>query len=234
MKKMVWFAMFLVFGMAGCGDDEKASTLAVDGKVEVFSLGVKVPDATVDVLNFEAPLGISATSGPGGALRIEGIPKGTDVTLSVLAADSYLGKPTVTFHVGGAPIQSDLTDRTFYIVNTALATTMLKFINVSEIPAGVGVVAGSVVRVVDGEEKGILGAKASVDTALSATKIIYLAGIAPDLQAKATDGSGRFIMFGLPPGKATISTTTSDGTPLGTSTAIVYDQTVSLVTIYAQ
>ncbi|MBI2059366.1 MAG: hypothetical protein HYT87_06290 [Nitrospirae bacterium] len=230
MNKHVWIAALFAGLLAGCGDD-KAATQSIEGKVEVFSIGTAVQGATVDLLNFDQPMGITATSGAGGAIKIEGVPQGTDVTLAVLASDSYLGKPTFTFHVGGSPIQSDLTGRTFYLVNTSLATTMLTLLGASGVPAGVGVLAGSVVRVVDGEEKGIFGAKAAVDSGLSP---IYFAGLVPDLQAKSSDASGRFIFFGLPVGKATITATGSDGSALGTSTVGVYDQSVSLVTIYAQ
>lgn len=203
-------------------------TVSVSGIVEVFSLGSKVEGAVIRVQNFGDLLPACGVSGAGGVYTITGVPKGTDVTLAVTASDSFLGKPTYTFHVSGAPADAPISDNTLYVVNESLARIFLPALKVESLPAGSGVVAGSVV---DSADTGVKGVTANAGTFQAGTsKLLYVAGLLPNELATETDDSGRFVLALLPAGETTI-TIQRAGSDIGSTKAIVYDQSVSLANV---
>lgn len=208
-------------------------TVNIAGKVEVYILERMVDGAVVKIMDFDTLIPPCGVSDKDGFVRIEGIPKGTDVTAVVSAGpekDAF-GNPTYYFHFVGGPIEKDVSDETFVHINTSLASLFLDILNVAGITEEHGVVAG---LIIDDPTKGtfVEGATVAITPSDNFTKYFYVSGDMPPTTIDKTDSSGTFVIVDAPPGEATITAYAGTPTaPIGSTNLVIYESAISIANI---
>ena len=208
-------------------------TVSIEGTVEVYVLGTKVDGAVVKIMNYDTPIPPCGVSDTNGFVRIEGIPKGTDVTAVVSAGpekDAF-GNPTYYFHFAGGPIQNDITGETFVHISASLASMFLGILGMVGIAPDHGVVAG---LIIEDPVKGkyVEGATVAINPADDFTRYFYVSGGMPPQLLDETDSSGTFIVGDAPPGDAVITAYAGTPTaPIGSTNLVVYKNSVAIANI---
>lgn len=214
----------------------EGETVSIEGKVEVYILGQKVPGAVVKIMDFDTPIPPCGVADKDGMVKVEGIPKGTDVTAVVSAGpdkDAF-GNPTYYFHFVGGPIQTDVTGETFVHISTSLASLFLGILGVQgNVEEEHGVVAGLVIEN-EKEGKYVEGATVTISNADFLTDYYYVSGGMPPQVLPATDASGTFIVVNAPMGEAELSAYTGGPTspvPVGATRLVVKESAVAIANI---
>ncbi len=208
-------------------------TVSIEGNVEVYILGTKVSGAVVKIMDYDTLIPPCGVSDENGFVRIEGIPKGTDVTAVVSAGpekDAF-GNPTYYFHFVGGPVEKDITGETFVHISSTLASTFLGILGIDKIEEGHGVVAGLIIE--DPQlPKYVEGATVPISNADDLTRYFYVSGGMPPELLDKTDESGTFIVGNAPPGEAVITAYAGTPTaPIGSTNLVVYENSVAIANI---
>jgi len=208
-------------------------TVSIEGTVEVYVLGTKVDGAVVKIMDYDTLIPPCGVSDSKGFVRIEGIPKGTDVTAVVSAGpdkDAF-GNPTYYFHFVGGTIENDVTGETFIHISASLASMFLGILGMEGIEPDHGVVAGLIIED-PSQPKYVEGATVAISPSDDFTKYFYVSGDMPPKLLDKTDSSGTFIVGNAPPGEAVITAYAGTPTaPIGSTKLVIYENSVAIANI---
>ena len=213
-------------------------TVSIEGTVKEYVFGTKVDGAVVKIMDYNTLIPPCGVSDSNGFVRIEGIPKGTDVTAVVSAGpdkDAF-GNPTYYFHFVGEPIENDVTGETFVHISASLASIILaqlqkKDESFQQLPDH-GVVAGLIIE--DPTlPKYVEGATVAISPADDFTKYFYVSKDKPMPNIiDQTDSAGTFIVGNAPPGEAVITAYAGTPTaPIGSTNLVIYENSVAIANI---
>ena len=208
-------------------------TVSIEGTVEVYVLGTKVDGAVVKIMDYDTLIPPCGVSDSKGFVRIEGIPKGTDVTAVVSAGpdkDAF-GNPTYYFHFVGGTIENDVTGETFIHISASLASMFLGILGMEGIEPDHGVVAGLIIED-PSQPKYVEGATVAISPSDDFTKYFYVSGDMPPKLLDKTDSSGTFIVGNAPPREAVITAYAGTPTaPIGSTKLVIYENSVAIANI---